>query len=78
MYCSNHAMIEIAHDSGYKGRAKHIELRFLGVQDVVTHQNIDVKYCPLGGGKLSRCTYKIPSAAPHAKGGLLLILAESQ
>lgn len=44
MYSDNQACIQIAHDTGNSGRAKHIELRFLAIQDVVRREQIDEQY----------------------------------
>lgn len=45
VYCDNQAVIQVGHDSGYTGRAKHIELRYLAIQDVLHSRNIELKYC---------------------------------
>lgn len=45
MFCDNQACIQIAQNIGYNGRAKHIELRFLAVQDIVKRRCIDLQYC---------------------------------
>lgn len=45
IYCDNGAEIQIAHDSGYTGRVKHIEFRVLAIQDVVHCTEIEVNYC---------------------------------
>lgn len=44
-HCDNEACITIAHDVGYSGRAKHIEIRFFAIQDVINHREVDLVYC---------------------------------
>lgn len=40
----NQSCIMIAHDTGYSGGAKHIELRFLAIPRIVSRQKIQLGY----------------------------------
>lgn len=44
-FYGNQAVVQIAHDTGYNGRAKHIGLRLLAIQDIIARLKIDLRFC---------------------------------
>ena len=46
LYCDNQPSIAICKQQGYSGRAKHIELRHLAIQDYYARGEFTIKYCP--------------------------------
>ena len=46
LYCDNQGCIAIAKGTGYRGRAKHIDLRYFAIQEVLKNGEINLVYCP--------------------------------
>lgn len=44
-YCNNQAVVNIAHESGYTGRAKYIDHRYHVFQDFINRLEIFLTFC---------------------------------
>lgn len=44
-FIDNQPCIAIAHGTGYNGRAKHIELCYLAIEDIVYRRTMELEYC---------------------------------
>lgn len=45
IYCDNQPCITIAHKNGYNGRSKHIDLRYLAIQDFIQKKEFQLLHC---------------------------------
>lgn len=60
MMCDNQAAIKISHRTGYSGRARHIEIRFLVIQKFITRNKITSTYFPPEKNRADCLTKSLP------------------
>lgn len=69
--CDNQPCITIANGNGYSGRAKHIDLKYLAVQDYVSNGEFKLEYCGTNDMKADIMTKALVKQTHHRLMSLL-------